>query len=301
MWKFLRKYVPLDRDTLFHTTRQLTYPGDNKMGLFCLALIAILCAVCSSLDGISGSEVELRVRPGDNVTLYCDCTLLTGISIIWFRNCSHENQPTLVIQQLTWLSVTDTDVQNVRESMISDNYLNPFPHFTLQWNPSNNTYDLLIENITESDLGLYYCGTKETKVVDEGGTGGIKQKEIYHYGNLTYRLLFGSEVVSATPSPPAEDCRWCWILLFSLCPVSALLSSPLSFSCFYVLCRKTAQTESRVPPNRMTTSGMDSRYKEEGDLCYAPLVIRQGQTRPKKKSVQNSDFSTYSAINTIRV
>ncbi|KAJ8000558.1 hypothetical protein DPEC_G00181350 [Dallia pectoralis] len=257
-------------------------------------------AVCSSQDGISGSE--LRVRPGDNVTLYCDCRTSTGIYVTWFRNCSHENQPTLVIQQLTWLSVTDTDVQNVRESVISDNYLNPFPRFTLLWN-SNNTIDLLIENITESDLGLYYCGTVENKVVDEGGTGYIKQKKIYQYGNLTYRLLFdnltGSEVVSATS--PHADCRWCWILLFSLCPVSALLSSLLSFSCFFVLCRKTAQTESRVPLNRMTTSGMDSREKEEGELYYAPLEIRQGQTRPKKKSVQNSDFSTYSAINTSSV
>ncbi|KAK6324504.1 hypothetical protein J4Q44_G00038460 [Coregonus suidteri] len=64
----------------------------------------------------------------------------------------------------------------------------------------------------------------------------------------------------------------------------------------------TAPTETQVPLNRTTTRGSDSREKEEGDLCYASLDIRQGQRRPKKKKrVQNSDFSTYTAINTSRV
>ena len=54
--------------------------------------------------------------------------------------------------------------------------LNPFPGFTLVWNRFNNTYDLLIENVTESDLGLYYCGTVEWTVVD---TKKIKQETIY--------------------------------------------------------------------------------------------------------------------------
>ncbi|XP_029602270.1 uncharacterized protein LOC115187341 [Salmo trutta] len=147
---------------------------------------------------------------------------------------------------------------------------NRLPGYNVVWNPSNNSYDLLIENITESDLGLYYCGTVENKVVDDG------------------------------------DCGLCWMLLFSLCPVSALLSSLLSSTCVYSFCRTTAPAETQLPLNRTTTRGSGSReetaVKEEGDLCYASLDIRQGQRRPKKKKrVQNSDFSTYSAINTSRI
>ncbi|KAK6324505.1 hypothetical protein J4Q44_G00038470, partial [Coregonus suidteri] len=46
-------------------------------------LIAFLCAVSSSQDGISAAEVELRVRPGDNITLYCDCIITTEVYIMW--------------------------------------------------------------------------------------------------------------------------------------------------------------------------------------------------------------------------
>ncbi|KAK6324507.1 hypothetical protein J4Q44_G00038490 [Coregonus suidteri] len=143
-------------------------PPDPTMGRLCIALITLLSAVSSSQDGISAAEVELRVRPGDNITLYCDCIITTGVYIMWYRNCSHKYQPPLVISTTIWH--------------------NPFPGYNVVWNPSNNSYDLLIENITGSDLGLYYCGTMEYKVEDEGGKGGIKQKGVYHYGNITTRI-----------------------------------------------------------------------------------------------------------------
>ena len=135
-------------------------------------------AVPSSQDGIPAAEVELRVRPGDNITLYCDCIITTGVHIIWYRNCSHKYQPSLVI------SIHDfyQDLQDIH---------NPFTGYNVVWNPSNNSYDLLIENITESDLGLYYCGTVEKKIVDDGGKGGIKYKQLYHYGNITTRISLG--------------------------------------------------------------------------------------------------------------
>ncbi|KAJ8000552.1 hypothetical protein DPEC_G00181290 [Dallia pectoralis] len=232
-------------------------------------------AVCSSQDGISGSEVELRVRPGDNVTLYCDYRISTETYFIWFRNCSHENQPTLAIQHY------------VGGSGSGHNVLKPFPGFTLQWNPSNSTYDLLIENLTESDLGLYYCGILE-----------INDKDPDVVLNTSH--VATSPPAVATTSLP---CGLCWILLFSLCPVSALLSSLLSFSCLYYFWRRTAPTETLVPLNRKTTRGSDRRDMAEENLCYASLDIRQGEKRPTKKTktVQNSDFSTYSAINTSRV
>ncbi|CAB1327138.1 unnamed protein product [Coregonus sp. 'balchen'] len=115
---------------------------------------------------------------------------------------------------------------------------------------------------------------------------------------LLFLLLPPPESPSSSPD---VDCGLCWMLLFSLCPVSALLSSLLSSFCVYSFCRTTAPAETQVPLNRTTTRGSDSREKEEGDLFYASLDIRQGQRRPKKKRSQNSDFSTYTAINTSRV
>ncbi|CDR18293.1 unnamed protein product, partial [Oncorhynchus mykiss] len=121
-------------------------------------------------------------------------------------------------------------------------YISP-PGYNVLWNPSNKSYDLLIENITESDLGLYYCGTVENQVVDDGGKGGILQKELYHYGNITTRISLGknSYYSSSSSSPPPVDCGLCWMLLFSLCPVSALLSSLLSSTCVYFFCRTTGK------------------------------------------------------------
>ncbi|KAK3507619.1 hypothetical protein QTP70_030786, partial [Hemibagrus guttatus] len=40
-----------------------------------VALIALVCVVFSSQKRISGAEVEMRVRPGDDVTLHCDCVM----------------------------------------------------------------------------------------------------------------------------------------------------------------------------------------------------------------------------------
>ncbi|KAM9398640.1 uncharacterized protein ACWYII_031207 [Salvelinus alpinus] len=124
---------------------------------------------------------------------------------------------------------------------------------------------------------------------------------------LCYLLFDTSPPESSSSSPPPVDCGLCWMLLFSLCPVSALLSSLLSSTCVYSFCRTTAPTETQVPLNRTTTRGSDSReqttVKEEGDVCYASLENCQGQRTPKKKKkrVQNSDFGAYSAINTSRV
>ncbi|XP_064819046.1 uncharacterized protein LOC135536714 [Oncorhynchus masou masou] len=205
------------------------------MDRLCVALMTFLCAVSSSQDGISAAEVELRVRPGDNITLYCDCNRTTGVYIMWYRNCSHKYQPPLVISTKLF------------------SYIFP-PGYNLVWNPSNNSYDLLIENITESDLGLYYCGTKENKVVDVGGKGVIEQKELYHYGNITTRISIDISPPESSSSPDV-DCGLCWMLLFSLCPVSALLS----LFCVYSFCRTTAPTETQVPLNRTTSRGSDSR------------------------------------------
>ncbi|XP_045567909.1 uncharacterized protein [Salmo salar] len=235
-------------------------PSDHQMDRLFVSLIAFLCAVSSSQDGISAAEVELRVRPGDNITLYCDCIITTGVYIMWYRNCSHNYQPPLVIST-TFLS-----------------YIS-LPGYNVVWNPSNNSYDLLIENITESDLGVYYCGTMENKLVDDGGKVGIKQKELYHNGNITTRIsLDTSPPKPSSSSPPPVDCGLCWMLLFSLCPVSALLSSLLFSACVYSFCRTTAPTETQVPLNRTTTRGSDSG--EQTTVKYISIYQYQQSVRP---------------------
>ncbi|CAL8405773.1 unnamed protein product [Arctogadus glacialis] len=101
--------------------------------------------------------------------------------------------------------------------------------------------------------------------------------------------------------PAAPDCGQCWMLLVILCPSSALLLSLLSSLVVYLRCRRkdedlhVAQTS---PSSRDVTS---IRNQDEVGLCYATLDIPLRSQRPKKKRVQPSEFSTYSAINTKRM
>ncbi|KAL7841133.1 hypothetical protein SRHO_G00248240 [Serrasalmus rhombeus] len=97
----------------------------------------LLTLTCVLFSRISGAEVEMRVRPGDNIVLYCDCVWKSGINIVWFRNSSEEHLPlTISLPHL---------LQGA------------FPHYVFAWNHPNQTYDLLVKNVTETDLGLYYC------------------------------------------------------------------------------------------------------------------------------------------------
>lgn len=129
-------------------------------------------ASCSH-DWISGS---VTVRPGDNITLYCDCKLSTGVYIVWYRNCSHENQPPLVLKVGHRSSTSgynpDSDTKDL---------LKILPRFQFVRNSSSNSYDLLIMNITDSDEGIYYCGTEEKNVEK------VDYKRLY--SNLTTRVL----------------------------------------------------------------------------------------------------------------
>jgi len=120
--------------------------------------------------------LELTVRPGDNVTLYCDCTISSGVYIVWYRNCSHENQPSLVLKVLQ------------KNKIGQENYFKTPPPFHFVRNLSSDSYDLLIINITDSNEGLYYCGTEKKTVEDKEY---ISEKLHYKYGNVTTRISFG--------------------------------------------------------------------------------------------------------------
>ena len=133
-------------------------------------------AVVSCQDVLSNPVVELTVRPGENVTLYCDCKLTTNVNIVWYRNCSHENQPTL---SLNWKD-RDQGIFDYGED--GGNFF----HLNMKGNDSSNSYDLLIKNITDSHLGLYYCGTEKLN-----WEKGNKKEYIYIYGKIITRILFG--------------------------------------------------------------------------------------------------------------
>ncbi|XP_063739382.1 uncharacterized protein LOC134864380 isoform X2 [Eleginops maclovinus] len=151
-------------------------------------------------------------------------------------------------------------------------------------NFSSDSYDLLIINITETDEGLYYCGTDELRVDNKEN---ITSKHVYTYGNISTRIHFNSKPHhQETP----QDCGVCWMLLFSLCPALAVLSSLLSSLLVYHLCKKEEpQTDQQTP---RTTQNQDE------DVCYAAVEYRQVSQKPKWKKNQSSDFCTYSAINT---
>ncbi|XP_030269347.1 uncharacterized protein LOC115579803 [Sparus aurata] len=249
-----------------------------------MVLVVLLGVVSYSHDQVTGSVLEVSVRPGDNITLYCDCKKSTGVYIVWYRNCSHENQPPFIIKMRDFKTGS---VQKI------------YPRFNFVDNTSSNSYDLLIMNITESDEGIYYCGTEHTKVEERDHIGS---KTDYRYGNITAKIILNSsETDHCQPSRPStQDCGECWTLLFSLCPVSAVLSSLISTLGVYHLYRKKAecpQVDEQKPESRCQTEP-----NEVEDVCYAALEIRQPSQRPKKKKRgQSSDFSTYSAINTSRM
>ncbi|KAL7841140.1 hypothetical protein SRHO_G00248310 [Serrasalmus rhombeus] len=125
-------------------------------------LVALICVLISSISGI---VVEMRVKPGDDVTVYCDCARQNRLKIAWLRNCTHKQQPPLMILS-----------EDMKPSAL--------PHYSLEWNKLNHTYDLLVKNITESDLGLYYCALHE-KNFTRYKNGVSCSNDVLHYGNRT--------------------------------------------------------------------------------------------------------------------
>ncbi|KAL7856246.1 hypothetical protein AOLI_G00198500 [Acnodon oligacanthus] len=166
--------------------------------------------------------------------------------------------------------------------------------YSLVWNPSSQTHDLVVKNVTESDLGLYYCAVHEKKTAHQ------LQKDVY-YGNRTSRLSFFdftfpcANAPQTTPALPLSDCSVCWKLLVSVCPVCVLLSSVISSLCVYCICynkMKAANftSDQRVGKKRTTLNEV------ERDVCYSVLDLKSGGQRRLKKRTENSDFCTYSEV-----
>ncbi|XP_023190247.1 uncharacterized protein LOC111608693 isoform X1 [Xiphophorus maculatus] len=210
----------------------------------------------------SASMLETIVRPGDNITIYCDCKVSTGIYVVWFRNCSHQYQPTLVV---------DGKMNFHYERKIT------FPRFKFVKNESSNSFDLMIINVTNSDEGLYYCGTLENKVKQHENKNLFFQ-EAYLYGNITTKITLYTEthLPHRNISMPVEECGLCRKLLFTLCPVFSALSALLSAFLVYLLCQKSATT--KAEKKRGNTLRQTEEAQDE-NVCYAALEIHQPSQR----------------------
>lgn len=167
--KFWRKFELL---ILFYDLHQLTYLIRRL-----LSKRRLYCVYFSGGNYISGSVVERVVRSGDNITLYCNCKTSSKEFLVWYRNCTHDNQPSLVLklEEDSWKSTTDQAT-----------LVNSLSRFHFVKNQSSGSYDLLIINISYSDEGLYYCGIGMLKVEQ---TSVISLKYIYRYGSITTRIL----------------------------------------------------------------------------------------------------------------
>ncbi|XP_026123423.1 uncharacterized protein LOC113106071 [Carassius auratus] len=228
----------------------------------------LVCVLFCEQQRVFGAEVGMRVKAGDSITLYGDCVIPLGSHIFWLRNCSHEHQPSLLIE--------------------ADNlFQGTFPRFNFVLNSSSNSYDLHITNFSVSDEGLYYCAIKERKVHDVHNIVGSE----YQYGNRTTRLSLlepaspHAERFNSTSTPVSEPC---WNPLFSVCPVCVLLFS----ACVLCLCRrKTTVAAATQTENRY--------YKGEDEVSYASLNTLS-MTAVKTQTLQNSDFCTYTEVRTKR-
>ncbi|XP_065110981.1 uncharacterized protein [Paramisgurnus dabryanus] len=223
---------------------------------------------------IYGADIEMKVRPGDNITLHCDLPLTRGLNIVWMKNSSYEFLPSIII----------------------DHRKETFRRFSFPKNSNINSFDLHITNITVFDLGLYYCVEYDRKL--NNAEKGKYQSDLYYYGNRTTRLFLAVTSCSGDSSstispPPVSDCFLCWTLLVSVCVVCFLLC----FICVYCFCqRKTTDGET---VNREKIKSRNTCEGDDEEVCYASLDVKvRRKKRTKKKQQQSSDFSIYAPVRT---
>ncbi|KAM3623151.1 uncharacterized protein V6R79_007704 [Siganus canaliculatus] len=217
----------------------------DKLQVF---VAVVLGLTCYSHGWISGSQLERTVHPGDNITLYCDYKGASAADVVWFRNCSHENQPPLVLT-----------VNSILKHGQDDDFQRKFHHYESLVNRSSQSLDLRILNITESDEGVYYCGTQELQVLKNNR---VMSPSDYSYGKVTTRIILNSSDPQCHQHQPVQDCGQCWTLLFILCPVSALLSSLVCSLVVCLICHKTAKDSQA--DHREADAGGESDRNEVG-------------------------------------
>ncbi|XP_041930803.1 uncharacterized protein LOC121694386 [Alosa sapidissima] len=249
--------------------------------------IAFLCAVSLVCQRVSSIDMELHVRPGDDIILYCDRVKKTGSDIVWFRGFSADAQ-----------TCTNISVMEAYRNQVYN--LSATSHLTPVWNAVNQSYDLEINGVRELDRGLYYCASEDKVRPLQSET--VAWRKVYNFSkDAIWVSVTGScvtlDAVPTTCSPFPWECGQCWVVLVSLCLACVLLSAVISSACVYCLCSKTDKgiTESGLPQNRTDMQvNRNRRQIEDGDLCYASLnlpIVKNKQRQNKR--THNSDF-TYS-------
>ncbi|XP_047199854.1 uncharacterized protein LOC118117935 isoform X4 [Hippoglossus stenolepis] len=234
-------------------------------------IILLVGAVASSQAHINGSVLNLTVSHGGNATLYCDCKSSSGVYIVWYRNCSHVNQPTLVMKTRYQAELLPLNHK------YKDN-LHPFPRFHLVKNESSESYDLLITNISDSDEGLYYCGTEQVNTKDG------KEKDNYirkSYGNVTRMILTYSMGDHSGCSSSGGFASW-RLVVFT--PAIAILSSLLSFILVYHFCQKSDK-EPQVQRRQ-------TKQKQDEEMCLTQVVFhrKDGYTQQQTEDGEHNTF-----------
>ncbi|XP_041639991.1 uncharacterized protein LOC121507731 isoform X1 [Cheilinus undulatus] len=216
-------------------------------------VLLVFLAVCCSHDCVSASVLEVIVRPGENATLYCDCKISPGVYIAWYRICSHENQPPLVLKPKRGIFI-DAD---------NSDLLTILDRFQFVRNFSSESYDLLIHNITVSEEGIYYCGTGERRVEDKDGY--IVPRDVFSYSNTTARIILQkhSDSLSADNVPHMSS----WML--PIIPAITVLSSLISFILVYLFCQKTESQRAKI----RTKTRMISSQNQDKDVCWTQVVF----------------------------
>ncbi|XP_060917097.1 uncharacterized protein LOC132992027 [Labrus mixtus] len=223
-----------------------------------VVLLLVSAVVSLSPDCVCGSELKVTVRPGDNITLYCDCKTSSGVYIVWYKTCSRENQPSLVLKANTYL-------WEERHP----------PNFHLLKNQSSESFDLLIQNITESDEGLYYCGTEEPRLEDKGNR--TSRYIYYSYSNITTRIIFTSSDSGDSIGPLHVEPGVSWLMVFS--PAITVLSTFLCLT-FVYLCSQNADEKDQMTERR-PDMGEESTVNQDEDACFTRVVFLVADGRNK--------------------
>lgn len=120
-----------------------------------------------------GTELKIKVKPGDNVTLFGDCVIPLGLHIYWIKNNSYGNQSISLFAE--------------------DLFQGKFPRFHFVANSSSNSFDLHIKNVSVNDEGIYYCAKAERIITDVNKKANVKLE--YQYGNKrTHLSLLGKTI-----------------------------------------------------------------------------------------------------------
>ncbi|XP_076866765.1 uncharacterized protein LOC143518180 [Brachyhypopomus gauderio] len=228
--------------------------------------VLALCLVCGSGEQPPCVR-DLVVRPGAAVTLECTCRMEQGWDVHWLRSCSP------LVQAMV--------ISTIRS------IIKPTPRFSLSWNARTGSVDLSIENITEQDLGVYYCAQVERKMRN-GSSGRLQESDVYHVcTNTSTQLLYEADP-TVPPTCVECDCMPQWVLV--LCSVGSALMTLLVSLCIFCCCK----TGLRKTDERRDCAGEETN---DMDVNYASLNMPKcsGQ-RTKRKMSQCAEFSTYSEL-----